>query len=1152
MSFTVTWVSTDITDKVISYTRDHSLCSSVGTLTVEVVGYDSYTTWDELIIRENGTKQATYNISTVTKNHNGTTTLTGENGAKRAGDYFIHTYYAPGWVSNAKYWIEKFLTEAGVTYSFNVAGTGATIDADTAFGRDTCYNLIIPFLQHSGWYIIYDEDNDAIIGTLDKDLSNYQATFTRDEIISVALRKNDKMSRNKAIVWGGRDFLREQMISASVYEAQDWQTSTNDIRPITLSNTAIKNYPTAYGIAWQLVNEFSTLTKIKELTVIGFHDVREGDVVFVKSDIYTGTGMITSLSSTASKEGETMTLTLDERCPRLFAYFAWDGYVYAGTWGAGVYRKPLEVNSWSSYNTGLDNLQIKDLYIQNGVFVCVANDGYAYRRYITDGSWVKINHGDLTDTDETEYEEADIKAVACSIDDDNNIIVGYSIESSNRSWVLHYKPLVGIIRTEQVIADDVTKDVLIYDLDNTGERTIIGVAGGAIDYTKGNGPSCQIMVDGDMDFTQATWGGNDIGYGRHHNKWSNFNNADYFITYSGLIDQEYAPRSRVSSPYYGPTLAYDDWNYHAFLGTFPTPYDAKISRYKAHNEAIGTSVDFPPWDGSFWYNRWTQRYAVYDADTIIAIDGTAVYKVDFTGGGSYSSIGTLSTPSTWCDGELVHGPYIEAFWTNGSSLVIFYFYSHDTYNSIPTLPTNKYYTAVYNGSFTDNGEFGAYPFVNTCIDGDICYWNAAAKWGQLTKNTATVVIYSAEYDDYIYETSPDPTLVDHKMRAYTISLSTGVAGAAGELEPKQEWNFGHDKVAEDQKIYPVSHTMYLQGGSYYYTVGAGGVSETAGSHGKTAIGVDHIKWQGGIANVNLTTGAITTIEGSFPLSSLTYTNNSNISPIASDTDGTVVYWNDTIASGIVIENGTDIVQLKPTAQSPPGNPTILDSIYLIGNRIVTGAELYTVSGYLTPDDTPTASGTVAPSGGYVLRDNYLLGDIIPSGLVGFTTVLSGINGSPHIELSKTAPTIVHTESSGIVPSNMYSSFTNTSGSFTPIAAGYRKIVNDVRVYTEFNENVPESGGFKVGIASPSGFLKTLPDLSEEFTVAFSGYVVSGEVLKLETTNYDTPPFFFIVTGSGANQKFYQRNPSSSAFFEHSTGLPTTSGMITIIRADDGM
>jgi len=1165
MSFVVKWKGADITDIVISYQRSHSLCTGEGTLTLQLEGQDTYTTWDELTITEDSTKKATYNISTVTKNDNITTTLVAENGTKRMGDYFVHSFYNPQYLSTCRYWIEKFLDEAGVSYSFNVATNGAIVDKNAAFGRDSVYSLILPLLQQSGWYITFDANNDADIGKLDKDLSNPVASFDRTEIMGASIRKNDKMSRNKAIVWGGMDYLRGNQIRASVTESQDWQIDSNDVRPILVTNSAIQNYPTAYGICWQLINEFSPLTKEKELQVIGFANVREGDVIFMETDAYTGTGMITSLDVSVSADGAITRLVLDERCPRIFAFFAWDGYVYAGTWGSGVYRKPLEVDSWSSFSSGLANLYIKDLYVQNGVFVCVADDGYAYYNLITDLTWRKINHGIFVSALGADIEEEDTEAVACSIDDENGIIIGYIHRTKQKSWVLHFNALTGITRKEPVIADDTNKNIEIYDLDNTGEKTIIGVAGGfeEEDFTKGIWASCYIPTDG-RPGGGLGGGGNTGDYGQQHDHVDHFHNMDYFFEYPELLKWEFHNRGRTTGNHYGAMLTSGKWNYYAnYKQEWPADtFGGSLVKMNAYDRTVSYGVNIAGWQRQNEQKSKTRRadeaYSLYDENTIIAISHGSVYKCEFDTG-TATLVGTLTpSPANYCDGyTLGYGPYIVGMWGGNGPITFLYWYSNiDTYDIMGEVSCH-FYVSTYDGSLNNLGEIGEYPYGNRCKYYDpqeimrTASYHTLMMSGQPSLGTVSIAIYSAELDMYFID--DDSEIVQNQIQSFNISIEDGSFSSTGIIDPPDDFSYLNNST--ESFLYPVSRKMYAGGGGYTYSLDTGGIAAGATppswdpAYQPTTYGM--LYWGGGLATIELQTGAITVVEGSFPISNTTHYPIDNISNVCSDTDGAMVYYKSSLTSGVIMEN--EATHIHKEATNWVGQPqTINDYISLVGNRIVTGAETYTISGYLVPDDAPesTLSGIVTTSGGFVLRDNFTLGTLIPSGYAGFTTIISGIPGAPHIELSKSTPTIAWTESSGIVPSYMYSTYTNEVDDFTGLAVGKRVIVDDVRVYTHFNASEPESGGFKVAVVGPTVGLKSIDtELAGEFFSVYSGITISG-INRIETSNYDLPPFFFAKTGSGAGQKFYQRNPTSSSFFENSSGLPASN--ITIIRLDDGM
>src|SRR5512147_2981932 len=113
---------TDISSKVISYEREHRICTSIGTL--ELILEGTYSTainpWDSFAIYENGSHKVTYYVSDVSHSvPEGTITVECQDKSKRLVDYFIPTSYTIDYPSYTRYWIEKFLTEAGLDYTFN-------------------------------------------------------------------------------------------------------------------------------------------------------------------------------------------------------------------------------------------------------------------------------------------------------------------------------------------------------------------------------------------------------------------------------------------------------------------------------------------------------------------------------------------------------------------------------------------------------------------------------------------------------------------------------------------------------------------------------------------------------------------------------------------------------------------------------------------------------------------------------------------------------------------------------------------------------------------------------------------------------------------------------------------------------------------------
>lgn len=476
--FQLKWGSTDITADVTSYKRTSAMCEGTKNLSIELVDTGrGIGTWDTLTLWEDGNKVGIFYVIDITDKFDGSLTINSQDSSLRLQRNFEDRIWHPGWLSNAKYWISLWLDRAGVSYNFTVAGNGSVINKDVTFGNDNTWNLIVPLLQQSGWYMMFDENNILQIGELDVDTGSVSESFDETDIIEIAYNKSDKNSRNRVVVWGGRDLATDTWITGTAEANAGWQIDTGDDRTVVVSSNAIKNYASAYSIANRLLNDVIALSKEKILVLTGLRNRTVGDYVYVTSRVYNGSGLITDISVTADKVGGyTTELTLDRLCPRIFAYFAWDGYVYAGTRGGGIYRKPLESSVWSSYNSGLTNLNIKDLYIQNGVFVCVAGDGYAYRSTIALSYWIKISPGQFTDSEDNIFEEEEIIARACTIDDTGTLIIGYTEPDSGKSWMVHYNPSSGITRKVQIIIDGET-NFPIKDIDTNGEITVIASEG---------------------------------------------------------------------------------------------------------------------------------------------------------------------------------------------------------------------------------------------------------------------------------------------------------------------------------------------------------------------------------------------------------------------------------------------------------------------------------------------------------------------------------------------------------------------------------------------------------------------------------------------------------------------------------------------------
>jgi len=431
---------TDITDYVLEYNRTKELCSGIGLLDISITKNVSRTfdPWDTITIYEEGSKRGEYNISTIARDSkSGNYQLECQDDSKRLVDYFVADSYTITTYSLTKYWIELILNMAGVNYTFDTAELGTPLNENSVVGVGSAYDVITPLLQQSGWYIYFDEDNLAHIGKIDKTTS-HDDSFNDSDILSINTMKNDAMLRNRAVVWGAGDAYSGTWIFADVSRQTSWNYDSNDVRTVVLANSSIRNTATANQLAIQILDEFTKKNYVKTIEIIGSPDIEIADTVYINSNYFSGLCLVTTMAVSVNSNGMITTLVLDQRCPRLFG--VWDisnNYVYIGTQGSGVKRKLLNGSTWEDYSTGLTNLNITDLDVNNGKFVCTTSGGSLFLRDVTSSGWsVFTPSGFYNRLNIPSYmiSANDGNYVACAINKTNNEIYGLFTNNVS-SWV---------------------------------------------------------------------------------------------------------------------------------------------------------------------------------------------------------------------------------------------------------------------------------------------------------------------------------------------------------------------------------------------------------------------------------------------------------------------------------------------------------------------------------------------------------------------------------------------------------------------------------------------------------------------------------------------------------------------------------------------
>ena len=483
--------STDITTQVLNYNRTQNICTGIGTVVVNVVEGRSYDTWDTITIWEGGVKKGIFNIASIESLLDGSVELSCQDNSKRMQDYFIYRTYKQSVETTSKYWIEKFLKQAKLNYQFTVSGTGEKIAINTSFGMNSCYEEIIKLLQLNAWYFYADENGKIVIGDIKRNIENYSDSINDSDINQIGIHKDDTRLRNRAVVWGNADPLTGTHILVDLNVRTPWNYDSKDKRAVVMANSMIRDYAIALGFAHELINEYSSILYTKIIQIHSTNSIKIGDSLYVRSIGWNGVGRVTTVGSEVSPDGGVVTnIVLDERCPRLWAYFNYWGvdepiYVYIGTRGAGIWRRLTDSYTWEDNSSGLgDDLNIKDLFIKDGNFVCVTMSGGVYTRTVTSNYWVEYEHPDLLDKNNKLFPAGAISGVACSINADGNIVVGYNhggkvATSGDRAWVLEFTPFHALIRAEQVIVQEL-QNQRIYDLEALPEYNIVSTAGGVI------------------------------------------------------------------------------------------------------------------------------------------------------------------------------------------------------------------------------------------------------------------------------------------------------------------------------------------------------------------------------------------------------------------------------------------------------------------------------------------------------------------------------------------------------------------------------------------------------------------------------------------------------------------------------------------------
>jgi len=1159
IDFELYWDSKNIASNVLDYSREHNICTGISlvSFSVPLTDDNDYTIWDEVIPYENGNKKGSFFISDLERNvPKGALTIRCQDGSKRLVDYFIPEMYEiqDGDYSGA--WVETILNAAGVSYSIEAPGSGVILPAHT-IGYDSAYGILMTLLQQSGWYMYFNTSNRAIIGSLDRD-GAITDTLDTTEILSISREQSDKMLRNRALVYGNGVTVEEEVTTP-------WNYDADDDRTVVIASPYIRTEAVASDIASKLLNEFAVLSDEKEMEVTGFRNVTIGDRVMVRGSVFYGKGRVTTLvSKMSSGKGATTTLILDQRCPRLFTYYSpyYEGvgtYVYIGTWGNGVYRKPLWSSTWEEYNQGLTNSFIKDLYVKDGVLVCVADNGFAYRSNEVGNAWLRIWHGDFEDSDGVVHGEEEVDAIACSIDAFNNIIIGYNYSGIDNgimnSWVYTITG-AGVEISKEHVTTSGNSNYNIYDLDTYDSgRNVISCY-----PTTASGITFVTISGVDYPALGTTY---NVGYSSKAQTETSVYNSD---VYTALPVPETGNTVELNTDFNADTLAtriYEGSIYCSYGSEDGETLDNDLiyvesmagdGLYLRHKKMTGAGlVDFYNLKiGGFTftselislYYDGTNYYVIVSGSVFGA--GSTFYHYAVEGGVSTQTVTDMGYTYPQTTGHVTKigsKLYIYTHTDSSITLKIIDFVS-GTIDSTqeetleagavlteisPIVPTNSGYMACGAYLIDIDGYSGCKGFtlINGTLTVELITTSAYPKGSSLiygnetggivtttTSNGSSLLACTGSFGNY----DPGDGNVAFKSQFYLyVTLDGTMTG----------------EVLED--IFPLGTPYAEQILDYGTSFSMINYTNTVPINSKYGDGMLAELVSGLVINFY---NSERVLEGTVTLTDADAIGITGISPRTDDTDNSLAIRiqtsrGDTEVWGISYPTGTvnkKLIGLNVLGDSWSG--TILERFHIVMNLIISEYGSYIRVTYLYNYSISEGYGGGASS---ILHHH----DEV------FDRVLS-VSHLSRVEISRPNPTIVYNVASGILLSNLYYSFLNTSGSFTDLL-GFNSIYG-LRVFDanySGGNGADESYSRYVGYTTPSGvyMLNTANMEGASNQIGFS-----GAPIQMEVANYGLNPYMFLST-SGP-QQFYQRNPSAVDFTNMSINLP--SGLITIIRLDDAL
>lgn len=1111
----------DRTDYVVSYTREKQICSGIGTLDVEfaytVPG--TFVTWDTIVLYEEGNKKGTYFITDVNRSaEKGTLQVQCQDGSKKLTDYFISDQYVIDYYSTSRYWIELFLTEVGVSYNFTTSGTGTPISNDTILGLASAYDIVMALLSQSGWYMHFNQNNVVQIGDLNKALSNPAETFNNTDIISIESKKHDSMLRNRAVVWGKGDPVTGTWIFADVSKNTPWNYDSRDKRAVVYSNSYISDFYTANILANTILSEFARINNERTVTVWGGRDIDIGDVVYIRSGYGGGAGLVTTLNVNLSSSGFVTTLTLDQRCPRLFGYYGFDtDYVYIGTLNNGIWRKLILGSSWSDFSTGLDDLSIRDLSISNGQFACVSFGGIAYRRDVSELSWSALVAPDFTDnTDLSTVLGTDSYALACVVDQATSeiyVLYGYN----KRGWVVHFDALGSVIDQVQIGFQDFYG--YTYKID-------------ALDVDTNTNDIFATITDG--NFLISGIGSSTPTPGEHPERMFTTNNLNaYTRTFGhGLVTGQCSNSVHFNGSVYYATTVYGDPTliFIVKINHTGTPVVVQDSNQ------ITTTTPSSTWrlirgtgnELKLIVPRGTDTFEVFTySGGVLGVGST----VDLT---SLGLSGTSTAQGIWCENLVVYISF-DAF---GQTDIVGYDFKTDTFiNYIDIFPNQT--------GHSWEGDWATGSYVQTEMSDRVMFYTTHFYGDGFNPDTAYVNTGYIHKDTLQVVYNQTPVTCQAGNTVWVNWVFGGISTYFSEGYIWSEYIMGPDVNTLTTYTYTIDA---LNGGivdqgwawleQFDLSVQGFALWQWSTLHGITESGMLDIG-----ANIIFSAYTPTLSVGDYLIPIIDY-----------------------LSNDLYAVSGNNVKKIDQYGNNISIAMNNLGSTYYSFGENVIGIRGSSISTITFKEFGTWAEIAELPANKTLIKEED-----------GTFTVIDTTDLPQRLELSLAYPTTTFgytygTPVSGYVPisGEDWIRVQYVPGAGAESVSGVENLT-DLRLFSLFPDDpfyidgIPytQNGYISAGVYA-SGFGGLIHDVDPVAGEWATLLPVSGAVGRFETTNYGIPYFFISTTVSGSIPSgvilsydppsasgittFYQRNPDYASFIDYSYGLPGSE--ITVIRVDD--